>query len=132
MLKRVPDDLSGSLYFRHETEDGQWEVGIYPVIYGFRIRAGQVGDLCYNLDMCVGDNWRMMRVLFSIVCRIIEERGCVPNNSDWPSITIKPVWKNPEYLAQLTSMMESPEKRDGYDIPDPIAIRCSRLVPTGL
>jgi len=117
MLKSVPDDKQNHLYFRHETLDGLWEVGIYPVLFGFRIRAGRVGDSYCCLDMCIGNNWLLMYALFPVVCKIIEERGHVPSMNEWPRVAIKPVWKDPEYLIQLNLMVRNPEDKEEYEVP---------------
>lgn len=132
MLKRVPDHTENGMFFRHETEDGKWEVGIYPVLYGFRIRAGEVGSCMCRLDMCIGDNWLLMYAIFPIVCNIIEQRGHVPDIREWPAAQIKPVWKDPEYMVQLSLMDEDPESRDEYEIPDLQEIRQRHLANCGL
>lgn len=127
MLKRVPDDIKNAMFFRHETEDGQWEVGIYPVIFGFRIRAGEVGSPTVRLDMCIADSWLNMRSIFPIVCKIIEERGRVPDIHEWPHAKIRPVWKDDDFMAQLVLMSRDPESLDEYDIPNFRDIRESYL-----
>lgn len=132
MLKRVPDNTENSLFFRHETEDGQWEVCLYPVMFGVRIRAGRVGDPWCRADICMGNNQDMASVFFPIVCAIIEERGHCPEASEWPSYEIRPVWRDTAYLQKLFDMLEDPGKVERYDVPDIEAIRLANNAAHGL
>lgn len=38
------------------SENSVWEMGIYPVLFGFRVRVGQVGKAWYTFDYCAADN----------------------------------------------------------------------------
>ncbi len=55
------DDLE--LFQRLVSEDGTIEMGIHPVIFGYRVRAGYVGNMFYELDWCGGDKQEDLEVL---------------------------------------------------------------------
>ena len=132
MLKRVPDHIENAMFFRHETEDGKWEVAFYPVMFGVRVRAGRVGEMSLRADICVGDNQVMAAAIFSIVCTIIEERGYCPDEHEWSTFERKPVWMDPTYMGKLLDMLEDHEKIEKYEIPSIEEIRVRNLVIHGL
>jgi hypothetical protein len=132
MLKRVPDNVENAMFFRHETEDGQWEVGLHPVMFGVRIRAGRVGYGCCLADICLGNNQWMASVIFSIVCAIIEERGHCPQMYEWPEFDCRPVWRDRGYMNRLINMLEDPNIIGKYDLPDIEEIRIRNNMAHGL
>lgn len=91
------------LFKRSVTEDGKYEVGIYPVMFGYRIRAGKVGQMYLNLDYCGGADPVMIRLIYNAVAQIIDDN--IANGWDafanFPKQYTKPMIKDPECLAQL-------------------------------
>lgn len=48
------------------------EVGIYPVLFGYRVRAGFIGSAGCEIDWCCGDNPHTIRTYFQLLIEILE------------------------------------------------------------
>ncbi len=48
--------------------DGQevYEIGVYRVLFGFRVRGGRVGEMVYDLDYCCRTNFQMLGSLLAV------------------------------------------------------------------
>lgn len=57
---------------RYTSENNLWEVGIYPVLFGVRVGANPVGDFCYAIEYCAGDNPGFAFALLITVIKILE------------------------------------------------------------
>jgi len=57
------------------SEGGVVHLGVYRVMYGFRVRAGRVADRwgC-TLDWCGGANWQDVERLYSLCLGILSQR----------------------------------------------------------
>ncbi len=98
------DDLE--LFQRLVSEDGKIEMGIHPVIFGYRVRAGYVGDMVYQLDWCGGDDQEQLELLYSIMKNILENKGGfvgVPVVSE-----IKPFFNDTKFVDLINSMVVKP------------------------
>jgi hypothetical protein len=81
------------------SDDGKIEMGIYPVIFGFRVRAGYVGDLGCNIDWCCGADHRMLLFAYNACKKLLEEKG---NFGGIPPISeIKPYFKDSDFMKWL-------------------------------
>jgi hypothetical protein len=69
-LLPAPDDPFNAMYLRLVSENGIVEMGVYPVLFGFRVRAGFCGDPGVCLDWCAGHDWSNVERLYAI-CRAI-------------------------------------------------------------
>jgi hypothetical protein len=69
-LKSSP---GGMLYYRLISESGLVEMGVWPVMFGYRVRAGFAGSMFVALDWCAGGNWPDVERLYSL-CRAILTR----------------------------------------------------------
>lgn len=70
-----PDDFEES----HEThrrlsENGLISLGVYQVLYGFRVRSGFEGCKWFVLDWCAGGDWDQVQRLYSIAYSILVQR----------------------------------------------------------
>lgn len=52
---------------------GRWEVGIRPVIFGFRVCGGIIGSGCYAFDYCAGANRGFILQLLAVMIGILEQ-----------------------------------------------------------
>jgi hypothetical protein len=109
MLKEhYPGDESLLLY--EELPNGTI-IGIYPVIYGFRIRAGYAmtsGEspimYSYELDYCAGADGFYIQGIYAMVKHILV------NNSDFkqfPRQDIKPIQKDTKVFTKLVNLATS-------------------------
>ena len=70
----APDDPYETMMTnRLVSENGLVEMGVYRVLYGYRVKAGFVGDAGSVLDWCGGGNWKDVERLYSL-CKAILER----------------------------------------------------------
>ncbi len=98
------DDLENALYHRHVSQHGNIELGIHPVLFGYRVRAGFIGAGIYELDWCGGDKQSDIELLFTIARRILTDRinfNGIPKHSK-----IKPFYKDSEFIDILTELSE--------------------------
>lgn len=102
-FKPAPITLNYSIR-RFVSENGRWELGITPVLFGVRIRAGLANNEWCVVDYCAGDNWvfavqllaTMMIILESFpesagereVSRILPrwERRTIDRDACWPQL----------------------------------------------
>lgn len=101
-LMPAPDDNDSMVYCRLVSEDGKIEMGIYPTIYGFRIRAGKVGSMFYYLDWCCGARQNDVEMVYAVMKRILESREAdkafegLRGHSD-----IKPLMLDPDFFGWM-------------------------------
>lgn len=86
----------GELLHRRISENGLIEIGVYPVIYGYRIRAGFAGYMVCELDWCAGADWERVNRLYSIMMAILGQRPEGPDCfDDLPSQSrVKPFYND--------------------------------------
>lgn len=72
----APDDLHNTMLFhRKVSENGLVEMGVYRVMFGWRVRAGFVDDIGFCvLDWCGGGNWTDVERLYSLCFAILSDR----------------------------------------------------------
>lgn len=110
MLKWIEAADNDYLFCRHLSSDLRIEMGVYPVMYGMRVRCGFVGSLSVELDWCAGINDVSLRILYSLCYKIIGDRlhmdrqevfDCtvVPHHSN-----IKPWTLDVDFTARLASL----------------------------
>jgi hypothetical protein len=107
-LESEPTD--NEFLYQMSSECNTIVIGVYPVIYGFRVRAGYIGDFYYHLDYCCGNNLSDVELIFSAVKNILEQRENNSNLFKFPQQYRKPFMKNEEEFKQLISMID----KDSY------------------
>lgn len=116
-FKKV-EDRHPDLYERIEL-DGV-EIGIYPVMFGYRVRVGYVGRMSSELDLCGGDNLEMIDLLYN-GCRLIVEgqhRMNVRDSRAWfkpqefPEQNVKPFYKDLDFLGKFCDLITRYRKDD--------------------
>ena len=105
-MKKIEDDNEAHLFERLISDDGKIEMGIYPVIFGYRIRAGYSGYMHYEFDWCGGDDQSQVELLYSIAKNILENKNSfdgVPMCS-----RVKPFYKDKEFIKHIESLVTQP------------------------
>jgi hypothetical protein len=69
----APNHLENQMFRRKVSEDGKYEIGIYPVMFGFRVRAGKVGDGYCHIDYCCQTDLSLIGLVYSCVAAIMQE-----------------------------------------------------------
>ena len=99
-LQPAPLDPDSMLFHRLVSENGLVEMGVYRVMYGYRVRAGFVGDMGSVLDWCGGGNWKDVERLYSLCKAILEQqpetKSCF--NDLPPNSMIKPFYKDVDFV----------------------------------
>jgi len=71
----TPDELvQNGLIFGYRSADNEIYMGIYPVIYGYRVNAGYTGDIVYQFSICAGNDQKAAEEIFSIVLDLFRNR----------------------------------------------------------
>ena len=91
-----------------EVSDGNFiEIGIYPVLYGMRVRAAFVGNQWSDIDWCCGLNQQTMNYAFSLLKYVLGQRE--ENRDAFKGLPthsrIKPFTSDLEFLAILGGLM---------------------------
>ena len=73
-LKSAPPDLRNQMFHRRESDGRLVEVGVHPVLHGYRVRAGFVGSFGLNLDWCAGSDWSEVQRLYALAVACLEQR----------------------------------------------------------
>lgn len=101
---QAPDDLKKQLFCRMVSENGKFEMGVHPVIFGMRLRAGYVDDDGCILDYCAGEKQDSIEVLYGLSLKMLSEIDEDDENTIkrlLPHSTIKPFFKDIDFLQWL-------------------------------
>jgi hypothetical protein len=115
-FKKTTDDKT-YLFERRISENGLIEIGVYPVMFGYRVRAGFAGSQSYELDYCGGADQKMVELLYSATLTMLSQKEENYNAFDdiLACSKIKPYFNDAEFTAWLL-------ERAGKDI-KPIQLR---------
>lgn len=95
------------------------EMGIYPVMFGFRVRIGFVGKSYCQLDLCGGDNLEMINLLYNGSRQIIEGQlrlnGKIDFN-EFPEQVKKPFYKGMEFLKVFCDLIIKYREHEEVDV----------------
>lgn len=102
--------LSEDLLFKIESTCGRIEIGVYPVIFGFRIRAGFApNEGFYELDYCCGNEQKSVELIYSVVKNILEQKDYSPGMfSTFPRQDRKPFFNDVVNYGTFLSLMKEP------------------------
>lgn len=96
---------------RQLSENGRWEIGLYPVLYGTRVRAGIAGSPCCVIDLCAGPTEKGQELLYSrilkILSRLPEEISEGEVSRMIPEHSVKPVLNDMGFMLRLVELSES-------------------------
>lgn len=100
-----------------KTEDGEYlterylfqgnEIGKYRVMFGYRLRAGKVGNDWYELDICCGASKKLYDDLFNKIKAIMEWNYSKGFNIflNIPTMSyIKPYDKDDDFLDKIEKL----------------------------
>ncbi|MEO6305481.1 MAG: hypothetical protein ABIP51_20125 [Bacteroidia bacterium] len=74
-------------------------IGKYRVAFGYRIRAGYIGNMWYELDLCCGAQEKDYKLLLDKVTRKMLSNPIGDRFKGIPTITrIKPYFNDDEFL----------------------------------
>lgn len=100
------DNEEINLYQRMVSDCGKVEIGIYPVMFGYRVRAGFVNDVAFFVDWCAGDDQTQIELLYAILKNILESGYDLRKLP--PVSKIKPFYNDAEFLKLIESLVVNP------------------------
>ncbi len=74
----APNDIENGMFRRKVSEDGKYEIGIHPVLFGYRIRSGFVGDQYCFTDYCCIKDTGLLEITYNCLMAIMQTR--IANN----------------------------------------------------
>lgn len=115
MKFKVAEKTENFSLLRFVSEGGRWEVGLVPMLFGVRVRAGICGCDGCELDYCAGDDPVFQLALLDTVMKIMQT---IPEDIDtwtfvsfWPGFRIKPINRDPTCWKELLAMREKAERK---------------------
>ena len=92
------------------------EVGVYPVLFGYRVRGWYTGDMDCKIDWCCGDNHHFVCAFLQIIIEILEYRigdhkGYVARGifNGIPTFSeVKPLWNDKNFLERVSLLDKIP------------------------
>ena len=91
------------LFFVHQLKDTDIIVGFWPTIFGCRVRAGHLGQMCYALDYCGAMNLGALVLMYNRVIERITyniDQGQDPWHGFVQQV-VKPIQKDRERWLKL-------------------------------
>lgn len=99
--------------FRCISTNGKWEAGCRRMLFGIRVGLSRIGDCCYTLDYCSGDDpaftLQLMATLIQILQQYSEDITPVQIQRDFPRYEVKPINRDPHCWQRLQEMAQSME-----------------------
>ncbi len=92
------------LKMRFFNKERKIEIGIYPVLYGWRVQAGIIDSGCYEIDYCCGNKKEFVEWLLAIVKFILEKY-----DYDWkifPIQYVKPIFNDFDCFSKLLKLID--------------------------
>lgn len=109
-LIEAPDDDRNHIYHRLVSEDGKVFMGIYPVVFGFRVRAGFVGEGYVHLDWCCGSESYYIAIAYVAMRHLLSKKDSEDRQlfRDIPSHSrIKPYFNDAEFITFIFDTLTS-------------------------
>jgi len=106
-LTPKPNNPEEGWYHLLSSEEGKVQMAIYPVMFGWRIRAWFTGRQACMLDWCAGADWSHVEWLYTALRLILEAREETSQIfEDLPSHSeIKPVFADKEFMLKVASIL---------------------------
>lgn len=93
-------------YLTHRMTSGRVEIGVYRVIFGYRVRAGYVGSGFYHIDYCCGADQDWIRRVYAAVLTVLTAREEQDAFKGFPVQTYKPMSEDYACFVSLCQMMK--------------------------
>ena len=103
-FQSAPDDNNNLL--THRMTSGRVEIGVYRVIFGYRVRAGYIGNGYVHIDYCCGADQEWIRRVYAAVLTILSARDEANAFKGFPVQTVKPMSEDYPCFVNLAKMMK--------------------------
>lgn len=92
----------------------RWEMGIYPVMFGFRVRAGLIDAAGCEVDYCAGGDINALVQIYSYVFFLLssleETTAGHELSAMLPTYACKPIQDDPQCWEKLSALVDNPPK----------------------
>lgn len=104
----APFNSHSCLHKMKVSKDSKFEIGIYTVMFGFRIRAGLHNKMFVEVDYCGGADPTMINLIYNCMLAIMEERISKGEHpfKGLPIQDVKPMINDPECLVKLLDIVK--------------------------
>jgi len=104
---------------------GPIEIGVWPVLFGYRVRAGFEGRMSYEVDWCAGQSYICLNGLYWTLRDILASRQHAPNPfAGIPGTSlVKPVFLDLQFQSQLQKLLKGVPRLPQKQLPELDAIR---------
>lgn len=101
-FQKAPDTIN----ITHRMTSGRIEIGVYRVLYGYRVRAGFIGNEWTELDYCCGDDPKWVKRVYAVVLTILSARDEDKAFVGFPMQRTKPMIKDRVCFVNMLKMLE--------------------------
>jgi hypothetical protein len=99
-------------HLRFVSEEGKWEGGLIPMLFGVRVRLARIGAFGPAIDYCAGADEGDMLTLLAVVLNILKELPEKTTEREMknylPEQRIRPMFNDPECWAKLRDLAPEP------------------------
>lgn len=103
-MSRLLPEKDPTMGLMRRLTDGRVEMGLYPVIFGWRVRAGLVGEMSYHCDWCCGDDPMVVFGGYYLMRRLLEA-GVMLESLPRAS-KIKPWPKDDQFMNDVKGLLD--------------------------
>jgi hypothetical protein len=105
-FKQATDDPNNGLSYRLVSENDLVEIGVYKVMFGWRVRAGFCGSPVCELDWCGGAEWKDVERLYSLCVAILskKEEDLLCFDKIPPYSNKKPFFKDKDFIETCSNL----------------------------
>ena len=102
----APNRVEDAMFRRKVSEDGKYEIGIHPVMFGYRVRASRVGEMWCDIDYCCQSDPKLIQLVYNCVQAIIKTRVArsEPVFDNFP-VPENKLYNDPKTLSDLVLLM---------------------------
>lgn len=93
-------------HLTHRMVSGRIEIGVYRVLFGYRVRAGYIDNGYYHLDYCCGAGPEWINRVYGIILTVMDERDESNAFDGFPQQQVKPIENDHECFVNLAKMMK--------------------------
>lgn len=97
------------------SEGGEWELGLWSVMFGVRLRFGRTGAMSVELDYCAGADEIFQLELLNAIHIILQEVPETVTDGElqrmFPDYVLKPINKCPYCWPKLQQMRDEARAR---------------------
>ena len=104
MKQSINEWIASSGLYNYEIIEDKYIIGRYRVLFGYRIRGGKIGDMCFGFDVCCGTSTELLNKVQDIYSKFMR-KNLQDGNLYFAGLRgfsqIKPAHKDIDYMKWL-------------------------------